>query len=217
MTTVAFCEQDVFCQAVLKKHWPKVKLYDDVKTLTKSHLDADGIAVDVICGGFPCQDISTAGKGAGLAGERSGLWYEFHRIIGEVKPKYAFIENVAALRSKGLDEILRGLTALGYDAEWHCIPASAIGAPHRRDRVWIIAYPNNTSEPTSAVNAETRGLSIVIKNGGWSRWQGQPDDVRMANGLPNGVDRLKALGNAVVPQIPEIIGKAIMQHEYSLA
>ena len=83
MITVAFCEQDAFCQAVIKKHWPKVKLYDDVKTLTKSKLDADGITVDVICGGFPCQDISIAGKGAGLTGEHSGLWYEFYRLIKE--------------------------------------------------------------------------------------------------------------------------------------
>ena len=212
MNTVAFCEQNEFCQAVIKKHWPEVKLYDDVRTLTKSQLDADGIAVDVICGGFPCQDISTAGKGVGLTGERSGLWFEFQRIIGEVKPKYAIIENVAALRSKGLAEILGGLASLGYDAEWHCIPASAVGAPHRRDRIWIIAYPNNASESTSTVDAETRRMSITIKNGGWSRWHGQPDDVRMANGLPDGLDRVRSLGNAVVPQIPEILGKAIMSH-----
>ena len=97
------------------------------------------IGIDVICGGFPCQDISTAGKGAGITGERSGLWKEYARIIGEVRPRYAIMENVAALLIEGLRDVLCDLAALGYDAEWHCIPASAVGAPHRRDRVWIVA------------------------------------------------------------------------------
>ena len=117
MTTVAFCEVDPFCRAVLRKHWPEVPVYDDVQTLSATRLVADGIGVDVICGGFPCQDISIAGKGAGLAGKRSGLWYEFHRLIHEIKPHYAIIENVSALRSKGLDDVLRSLTEIGYDAE----------------------------------------------------------------------------------------------------
>lgn len=134
--TIGFCEIEPYPRAVLAKHWPNVPCYTDVRTLT-------GIYADVICGGFPCQDISVAGKGAGLSGERSGLWFEFHRLIKEVRPKYAIIENVSALRSRGLDEVLRSLTEIGYDAEWHCIPASAVGAPHRRDRVWIVAYPPN--------------------------------------------------------------------------
>jgi len=140
--TVAFCEFDKKARLVLNKHWPDVPVYDDVRTLTYEQLQTDGLNVDVICGGFPCQDISLAGKGAGLEGERSGLWFEFHRLIEEIKPKYAIIENVSALRSRGLDEVLRSLAAIGYDAEWHCIPASTIGAPHRRDRVWIVAYSN---------------------------------------------------------------------------
>jgi site-specific DNA-cytosine methylase len=94
---------------------------------------------DVICGGFPCQDISTAGAGAGLAGERSGLWRELLRAIRVVRPRYAIVENVAALLSRGMGTVLGDLAEIGYDAEWHCIPASAVGAPHRRDRVWIIA------------------------------------------------------------------------------
>jgi len=145
MRTVAFCEIDPFARAVLAKHWPQVPCYDDVQTLTRDRLCADGVVrPDVICGGFPCQDISGAGKGAGLAGERSGLWSEFARLIGEIRPRYAIIENVALLRSRGLDQVLGTLDALGYDAEWHCIPASAIGAPHYRDRVWIVAYANDT-------------------------------------------------------------------------
>lgn len=141
--TVAFCEIEPFCRSVLKKHWTGVPIYEDVTQLSGDRLKSDGITVDAICGGFPCQDISTAGKGAGLEGERSGLWFQFHRLIKETRPEVAIIENVSALRSRGLDRVLRSLSEIGYDAEWHCIPASAVGAPHRRDRVWIVAYPND--------------------------------------------------------------------------
>ena len=214
MHTVAFCEQNKYCHAVLKKHWPEVPIYDDVRTLTAARLADDGIAVDVICGGFPCQDISIAGKGAGLAGARSGLWWEFHRLIAEIRPAWVIIENVSALRHKGLGDVLRSLAAVGYDAEWHCIPASAVGAPHRRDRIWIVAYPNNDGESVSKINAEAPRLQIALTNGGWRRWEGKPEDVRMDDGLFNGLDRLKALGNAVVPQIPELIGRAIYEQSF---
>jgi DNA (cytosine-5)-methyltransferase 1 len=142
--TVAFCEIEPFPRRVLAKHWPEVPCYHDVRELTADQLAADGIGIDVICGGFPCQDISFAGKGAGLAGERSGLWSEYARLIGELQPRYAIVENVSALLSRGLADVLGDLAALGYDAEWHCIPASAVGAPHRRDRIWIIAHANGS-------------------------------------------------------------------------
>jgi DNA (cytosine-5)-methyltransferase 1 len=138
--TVAFCEIEEYPRRVLAKHWPDVPCYKDIRELSAQHLFADGISVDVICGGFPCQDISIAGKGAGLAGERSGLWSHYARLIGELRPRYVLVENVAALLGRGLGDVLGDLAALGYDAEWHCIPASAVGAPHRRDRVWIVAY-----------------------------------------------------------------------------
>lgn len=214
MQTVAFCEQNKYCHAVLKKHWPEIPIYDDVRTLTAARLADDGIAVDVICGGFPCQDISIAGKGAGLAGARSGLWWEFHRLIAEIRPAWVVIENVSALRHKGLGDVLRSLAAVGYDAEWHCIPASAVGAPHRRDRIWIVAYPHNKGESIGKINAKAQRVQIAVTNGGWRRWDGKPQDVRMDNGIPNGMDRLKALGNAVVPQIPELIGRAIYEQSF---
>ena len=135
--TVGFCEIDPYCQKVLRKHWPDVPIYEDVKKLdgrTVGH-------VDIITGGFPCQDISYAGKGAGILGERSGLWSELCRIIGEVRPRYAVLENVAALLNRGLDRVAGDLAEIRYDAEWHCISAAHVGAPHLRDRVWIIAYP----------------------------------------------------------------------------
>ena len=144
-STVAFCEIEPFPRRVLAKHWPEVPCYDDVRTLTAERLRADGICVDVICGGFPCQDISVAGAGAGITdGTRSGLWSEIARLVGELRPDFVLVENSSALLGRGLGRVLGDLAALGYDAEWHCIPASALGAPHQRDRVWIVAYPNDT-------------------------------------------------------------------------
>ena len=121
---------------------PWFPIWDDVTTFDGTPWK--GIA-DIVCGGFPCQDISFAGKGAGLAGARSGLWYEFARIIGVLRPRYVVVENVAALLVRGMGDVLGTLASLGYDAEWHVIPASAVGAPHRRERVWIVAYANGIS------------------------------------------------------------------------
>jgi DNA (cytosine-5)-methyltransferase 1 len=299
METVAFCEIDPFCRRVLAKHWPHVRQYDDVRALSAQQLEADGISVDVICGGFPCQDISLAGAGAGLEGARSGLWSEYRRLIEETRPRWVIIENVSALRSRGLDRVLREIAALGYDAEWHCIPASAVGAPHRRDRVWIIAWQrggladadrlsssigreignvaraartlesdgeqrqrsgyaaNDSSAALAYPAGEPRGIPCQSENRrealeasgcreraalsdadgagcsqpigtgqeirrtgpsepsgshgfGWDFWLIEPDVGRVAHGVPQRVDRLRALGNSVVPQIPEIIGRAIM-------
>jgi len=253
MQTVAFCEPNKFCQAVLHKHWPDVPIYEDVRDLSATQLANDGIRFDVICGGFPCQDISVAGKGAGLAGERSGLWWEYHRLIAETKPSWVIAENVSALRSRGLDDVLRSLAEIGYDAEWHCIPASAVGAPHQRDRIWIVAYPaqlqRDVGDNNARISLERESVSEP-RNGGWSadvadtngtrwersqetrndaevwtqstnqlitgcggvsgrNWEIEPSVGRVANGVPNRLDRLKALGNAVVPQIPELIGRWI--------
>jgi len=249
METVAFCEIDKKARLVLNKHWPDVPVFDDVSTLTRETLDARGISVDVICGGFPCQDISLAGKGAGLEGDRSGLWFQFHRLIKEIQPHYAIIENVSALRNRGLDQVLRSLAEIGYDAEWHCIPASAVGAPHRRDRIWIVAYSNQQhgwgkqsipigsrrgtrdqsgGSSQNVANTSVSGLQRYER--GWEAeaqrfskrhltkcgwWATEPAVGRVAHGVPGRVDRLKQLGNAVVPQIPELIGRAIVSREKS--
>jgi DNA (cytosine-5)-methyltransferase 1 len=131
-------EIDPWARAVLAKHWPHVYRHDDIRTAGAHNLEA----VDVLCGGFPCQDISLAGKGAGMGeGTRSGLWSEYARLIRELRPRYVVVENVAALLARGLGRVLGDLAACGYDAEWDCIPAAAIGAPHRRDRLWLVAYP----------------------------------------------------------------------------
>ncbi len=134
--TVAFCEIDPFCQAVLGKHWPGVPIYGDIRKL-----DPTGFrGVDLIAGGFPCQDISAAGKGAGIDGARSGLWKEMLRIIAGVRPHWCLIENVPALRTRGSDRVLSDLETVGYAAWPLVVGAWAVGAPHRRDRVWIVAH-----------------------------------------------------------------------------
>ena len=211
METVAFCELDKYARKVLKKHWPDVPIHEDVRTLDGTQYRG---AVDVVCGGFPCQDISTAGRQEGIQeGTRSGLWSECARILGEVRPRFAIFENVTNLlngqRGAWFKRVLWDISQVGYDAEWHCIPASAVGAPHERDRVWIIAYPNKTQ-------LERRGLSERIHAqlsdpGNLCGWKNQPRVERAANGVPYQMDRLGCLGNAVVPQIPEIIGRAIMK------
>jgi DNA (cytosine-5)-methyltransferase 1 len=214
--TVAFCEIEPYCRAVLAKHWPSVKQYDDVRTLTADTLRRDGIAVDVICGGFPCQDLSIAGHGAGLDGPRSGLWFEYARLVSELRPRFVIVENVSELLARGFGDVLGSLAALGYDAEWHCIRAARVGLPHQRDRLWIIA------------NAHGERLQRRLQDGPLIGAEALPLDA-LCNEIPasfithgyDGVPRevvrsaktSHALGNAVVPQIPELIGKAIMQAE----
>lgn len=208
MRTVAFCEIDPYCRAVLRKHWPDVPIFEDVRELTA----ADVSGVDVICGGFPCQDISVAGKGAGLAGERSGLWRECTRLVGETRPRYVIVENSAALLGRGLGTVLGDLAALGYSAEWHCIQAADVGAKHIRDRVWVVGM------------ADASRVGIIehwwqqFKANSDTQWQifngfDQPEPARVAYGISHRMDRLRAIGNAVVPQIPEIIGRAIVSAE----
>lgn len=328
--TVAFCEMKPHAQRVLAKNFPGVPCHDDVTTYDFKEGEAD-----VITAGFPCQDISYAGLGAGLAGARSGLYREVIRAIRVVRPFRAVLENVAALLGRGLDTVLGDLATVGYDAEWHCIPASAVGAPHRRDRIWIVANPGgeqhkgcsaplsgaltselsrafarNTgassgyddqadaqysdadgigshraqidfdrsvefrdeqiSQPrsvgrnvpdangrrphteqidlsggTCTANADRHGKERPLANsciaglerseldgidreklgsrqkwpfgsaskctqGSRGQWTVEPDVGRVAHGVPMRVDRLAELGNAVVPQIPEILGRAIL-------
>jgi DNA (cytosine-5)-methyltransferase 1 len=216
--TVAFCEIDPFCRKVLKKHWPEVPQYDDIRTLTADRLAADGITVDAICGGFPCQDLSICGSGLGLAGERSGLWHEYARLIRELRPKFIFVENSPEMLDGWLGDILGPLAALGYDAEWEIIPASAVGAPHRRNRVWVTAYPVGfgQSQQGGFVNAvrsapdayrEANRLVDAVQRGELPFVCGRHD------GVPEPLDSLRALGNAVVPQVVESLGCAVLAAE----
>jgi DNA (cytosine-5)-methyltransferase 1 len=232
-------EIDPFCRAVLAKHWPDVRRYEDVRTVGEE-LER----VDVICGGFPCQDISHAGQRAGIDGDRSGLWSEQVRLADELGPDYLLVENVPALLNGGMGRVLGDLAAIGFDAEWDCLPAIAFGAPHRRDRVWILAYPNRSrlerrdgcrvseraaerlaragsaslpdandqGEPGRTFNASAR-TSLQEFIGRDAGWRTEPDVGRVAHGVPARVDRLRGLGNAIVPQIAEWIARRILEAE----
>ncbi len=216
--TVAVCEIDPFCRDVLRKHWPEAYQYDDVRELTARQLCADGLSIDVITGGFPCQDLSTSGSGLGLAGERSGLWYEYARLIGEIRPKFIIVENSPELLAGWLGDILGTLATFGYDAEWHCIPLAATGAPHGRERAWIIAYPAGFRQQgqgqlvksipsTPEAYRQADQLKRAFRQGDLPYVCGGHD------GIPAYVDReaIAALGNAVGPAIPELIGRAILE------
>jgi DNA (cytosine-5)-methyltransferase 1 len=205
--TIWQVEIDDYCRRVLERHFPSATRYTDIRECGKHNL----APVDIISGGFPCQDISNAGKRVGIDGERSGLWSEYARIIRELRPRYVVVENVAALLNRGMERVLGDLAACGYDAEWQSIRASDVGAPHRRDRIWIVAHASSEGlakreEPELLVQCP------AIKRSDW--WAVEPNVGRVANGISSRVDRLRGLGNAIVPQIAEWIGRRIVDYSY---
>ena len=207
-------EIDDYATKILKKHWPKVHRERDIRECSASNLER----VDCIIGGFPCQDISYAGRGAGLDGERSRLFFEAVRLVRELQPRAVVLENVAALLTRGLDRVLGTLAEIGYDAQWHCIPAASVGAPHIRDRVFVIATmadANLTGQQARTVEKpkrqpkgslerlKLRGASLQARG----RWATEPAVGRVANGIPSRMDRLRCLGNAIVPQVAEVVAR----------
>jgi DNA (cytosine-5)-methyltransferase 1 len=297
--TVAFCEIEEYPRAVLKRHWPNIPVYRDVRELTGEQLRADGIIPDVIVGGYPCQPFSLAGVRRGEEDDRH-LWPEVRRIINEIRPTWCIFENVAGHITMGLDEVLSDLEAEGYAARPFVIPACGVDAPHRRDRVWIVAHANLSSDRRASRSneeaygeipewdnsrvadkssevcttlaysnrndgrrersTEPQGRDTRLEHGGSSErqpigqsdedvaytslqrlqgrteeqvygvgkiskqskgggtdkrkfWATEPNVGRVANGVSARSHRIKALGNAVVPQIPEVIGNIIMQIE----
>jgi DNA (cytosine-5)-methyltransferase 1 len=299
--TVAFCEIDPYCRAVLKKHWPDVPIFEDVRSLRGDEVGP----IDLICGGYPCQPFSYAGKRQGKEDDRH-LWPEVHRLVASIRPTWCLFENVAGHITMGLDEVLLNLEGEGYACQPLVVPACAVDAPHRRDRVWIIAHTHNKGREgphdngkvstwfqlqpsvTSRIGKEGDDPDFVFQDahsdrreqgthrepietnterppepqqkrkdcrapstdtngagsqgglynigadterrekpglgrpsergyrwdwGGVCRWEVEPNVGRVAHGVPRRVDRLRCLGNAVVPQIPEIIGRAILEAE----
>jgi DNA (cytosine-5)-methyltransferase 1 len=220
-----FVENNIYAAATLRKNYPGTVVYGDITKVDFTTVPR----VDVLEGGFPCQDISNAGKRVGITGSRSSLWKYYLEAIRVLRPRYVSIENVAALVRQGLDTVLADLASIGYDAEWHCIPASAVGAPHTRDRIFVLAYPNYSKQkydsaavPSSnetfwwelqrrilGTGSEVQTTEELGNTSGW--WRNEPGMGRMAYGIPNRVDRIKCLGNAVVPQNAEVIAKAIME------
>ena len=173
-------EIDDYANRVLAKHWPNVHRERDIRTAGRHNLES----VDVICGGFPCQDISYAGAGAGLDGARSGLFFEAVRVVRELRPRIVVLENVAALLTRGLDRVLGTLAEIGYDAEWHCIPAAAVGAPHIRDRVFVLAYSNDAGSGASRIR--TDGLRKTTQDTEQQKPQPEP-----CGYCPNFFDRFR--------------------------
>jgi DNA (cytosine-5)-methyltransferase 1 len=254
-----FVENNLYARFILRKHWPDTPIYKDIRKVNFYETPR----VDILTGGFPCQDISNAGNRKGITGERSGLWKEYLRAIKEIKPKVAFIENVSALRNRGLHTVLKDLAEAGYNAEWHTLRASDVGASHRRERLFILAYPNitgkgeysypnisqeedlwwhskgyvftgcgyskptedvadsnpeglerckdgnNTKEWQSSQELKSRSLAMFRERNKRETWATDSGILRVANGIPHRVDRIKCLGNAVVPQCAEFFAERI--------
>jgi DNA (cytosine-5)-methyltransferase 1 len=204
-------EINEYSRRILAKHWPSVRQHDDVATWPRP----DTEAVDVVCGGFPCQDISLAGLGAGLSGERSGLWFEYARIIGNLRPRFVVVENVSALLARGLDRVLGSLANLGYDAEWDVVSACAMAAPHMRKRMFLVAYPSG-SMGKEGLRFREYGTPAAVQSGDTITAQVlRMESTHRDRGVPNGIsarvdERFRGLGNAVVPQIAEWIGRRIV-------
>jgi DNA (cytosine-5)-methyltransferase 1 len=223
-------EQSEFCRRVLARHWPRVTRYSDVRTVGAHNL----APVDLICGGFPCQDISSAGKGAGLAGERSGLWREYARILEERRPRWAVVENVASGARRWVDAVVSELAQLGYETLPLPVSAQDVGAPHRRQRIFLVAYAErhplrfkprwgrgaggqgalqsgHDGEAGAPADAQRTGLEVGEGERGWSGGPPVSPVCGVDDGFPNRMDELAALGNAVVPQCAEVVGWVIRE------
>lgn len=215
MTTEAFCEIDPYCRKVLARHWPEVKRHNDVKQLDGSQYAG---TIDVICGGYPCQPFSAAGKQLGEKDPRH-LWPEMRRIIREARPRWVIAENVRGHVRLGFDTVAAQLEDDGFTVWPFIVPACAVGAPHRRDRLWIIAHAERNQQPRQeSCGGEAGRMGREQQSLPWDRdWQGALREFRgMDDGLSYRVDRVDTLRNSVVPQIPELIGQTIIQYERGL-
>lgn len=237
-------EIEPFNRKVLAAHWPDAERFADVRDVSA----ADFPGCDVICGGFPCQDISSAGKGEGIDGQRSGLWREFARLIGEIRPRIVVVENVPDLAVRGLGRVLGDLCALGYDAEWEIVSAQDAGAPHLRKRLFILATLCDPDAQGQSVGSEHdretprlrgdgsdsdgarlegrhsgglqersgeraagQGGSSLAKREPITWWEAEPEVGPVADGIPGRMAQLRALGNAVVPQVAELVGRRALR------
>lgn len=195
--TICAVEYNAYARSVLLARQndgtlPPFPIWDDVRTFDGKPWRG---LVDVVSGGFPCQDVSVAGKGAGIEGGKSGLWHEFSRVIGEVDPKFVLIENGPAIVTRGLQTILRDLAEMGFDAQWGNISAENARAPHLRKRFWLVAHSSSKRHRVEEKEVRTRRNRII--DGSW--WPIEPKLDRVANGVAHRLDRLKAIGNGQVP------------------
>jgi len=218
MRTVWQVENDEYCTKILERHWPRVKRYGDVREVHGEDLEE----VDLLCGGFPCQTVSLAGLRKGEEDPR-WLWPEFRRILREVRPGWALVENVPGLLSNSEGEtfagLLRDLAQSGYDAEWDCIPAAAVGAPHLRYRVFLVAHKVGDTSIEQVRSRLQPGEPLIFagrkpEHSDW--WDAEPDVRRVAPGVPKRVDRTRVLGNSVLPQVASWIGSRILSAQNRL-
>jgi DNA (cytosine-5)-methyltransferase 1 len=218
-------EIDPFCRQILSKHWPNLPRHEDVRTFPPSAPEV--WRCDLIVGGFPCQDVSDAGRRIGIDGERSGLWSQFERVIRVLRPNYVLVENVTGLLIRGLGRVLGDLAALGFDAEWEVLSASDLGASHIRERVFVLAYSRQErcfqgeiERRIACQDISTKTLRPISREA-WMPGVGRrigrlgrhlPEFAfnGMVDGLSDRLDRIGALGNAVVPQVAEWIGRRLM-------
>jgi len=200
-TCVAQIESDPYCTRILEQHWPDVPRWGDIHDVSVADLPD----TDAVVGGFPCQPVSLAGRRDAQDDPR-WLWPEFYQIVRTIRPRYVVVENVAGLASAGMGDVLGDLAAVGYDAEWQSIPAAAVGAPHLRWRIFIVAYPDAGGRD-GRTGQQWEGRRPEPKNR--DRWAVEPDLGRMATRISRRVDRLRGLGNAVVPQVAEWVGRLL--------
>lgn len=213
MTTVGQVELNPFCRRVLAKHWPEVPKHDDVRTAAEWWHSEERPRVDVVCGGFPCQDISsanTAGPRAGLAGAKSGLWASYAAVVAALQPRWVIVENSPRWRAWA-PTVRADLHRLGYGTAALELPAGALGAPHRRPRCVVVAHANGDREPLRTLHAQVARLRPLP--GRDRHWAHRPAALGVADGLPGRVDRLRTLGNAVAPQVAELVGRLIVAAE----
>lgn len=219
--TVAWqVEINDYCQQILAQRWPHVTRFRDVCTVGKDDLSP----VDLLCGGFPCQNLSrskTTGI-VGIDGPESGLWREYFRLICELRPRYVLVENVAALLERGMGRLLADLASIRYDAQWTVLPAAAFGAPHLRQRVFLVAYPHQERRDrifqdhlSGSIGLyplwQTSGQVVLLQDRleQLEEMLSQPSVCGIDDGLSSRLERLEALGNAIVPQVAEYIGLCI--------
>lgn len=205
------CEIDPYCRRVLANHWPGVRRFHDVR-------DVDGEAerVDLVCGGFPCQDVSDAATSRrdGLRGERSGLWWHMYRVLEAQAPRWVIVENVAgAAWKRWVPVVRRGMWSLGYAGVPIVVRASDVGAPFQGARVFVVAAAHGDGEPARAVHEKARELSQATGARGEHWRAAAPWHLGVAHGVPHRLDRLRAVGNAVVPQCAELLGRALLATE----
>ena len=209
-------EIDPFASKVLEKHWPGVPNYGDIKQIDWATVKRP----DIICGGYPCQPFSLAGQRKGTNDPRH-LWPWVRTAISELRPRFAILENVRGHLTMGGLQVIGELAEIGYDAEWRVVSAAGLGAPHRRERLIIVAYPNmfqlgDINKRGILQGTHVARRKVFVTNNASvsdcranSNWLSEPNVDRVANGIPNRVDRLRGLGNAVVPQVAEYIGRLI--------